>query len=251
MKLSVSFRTDSDTASAPGGTVAAAQQEKQRGELLERLLMATCAEAWEAKGIPTTRLSSVQAAAELLKQWEALEAKGSKELREEYQKLGLPPEADAPKVLELLPRLKTAALWRALPVSELQKECRRLGITPSPGRPEDVTKRLVLASWGPPTSPGGGSQGGQPGQPRNGNGNGKSKKTAPAPQELLRDIANHFETLELSANATTDDLRKAYRKMVLQHHPDKNLDKSEEAGRKFRQVAAAYEALSDFMKEKN
>ncbi|MFT7859488.1 MAG: DnaJ C-terminal domain-containing protein [Sulfurimonas sp.] len=52
-----------------------------------------------------------------------------------------------------------------------------------------------------------------------------------------------YETLELSQNASESEIKKAYRKLARQYHPDVN--KSPEAEEKFKEINAAYEILSD------
>ncbi|PID89652.1 MAG: molecular chaperone DnaJ [Bacteroidia bacterium] len=55
---------------------------------------------------------------------------------------------------------------------------------------------------------------------------------------------DYYEVLGVSKNATKDELKKAYRKMALKYHPDKNPgDKSAEE--KFKEAAEAYEVLRD------
>ncbi len=55
---------------------------------------------------------------------------------------------------------------------------------------------------------------------------------------------DYYEVLELQRGASDDDIKKAYRKMAIKFHPDKNPgDKSAED--KFKEVGEAYEALSD------
>ena len=49
--------------------------------------------------------------------------------------------------------------------------------------------------------------------------------------------------LEISVNASKDEIRKAYRKLALKHHPDKNMDKMREAEKIFKEIANAYEFL--------
>jgi curved DNA-binding protein len=51
---------------------------------------------------------------------------------------------------------------------------------------------------------------------------------------------NHYEVLGVSDKATTDEIKRAYRKLASQHHPDKGGDKN-----KFQEIQAAYDTLSD------
>ena len=55
---------------------------------------------------------------------------------------------------------------------------------------------------------------------------------------------DYYETLGVPKNATSDDLRKAFRKLARQHHPDVAKDKKN-AEEKFKQINEAYEVLSD------
>ncbi|XP_031844006.1 dnaJ homolog subfamily C member 21 [Nomia melanderi] len=55
----------------------------------------------------------------------------------------------------------------------------------------------------------------------------------------------HYEILGVARNASDDDLKKAYRKVALKWHPDKNLDNPEEAKEQFQLVQQAWEVLSD------
>ncbi|MGI4951618.1 MAG: molecular chaperone DnaJ [Janthinobacterium lividum] len=59
--------------------------------------------------------------------------------------------------------------------------------------------------------------------------------------------ADYYTTLGCPKDASADDLKKAYRKLAMQHHPDRNPgDKAAEA--KFREVSEAYEVLKDDQK---
>ena len=53
-----------------------------------------------------------------------------------------------------------------------------------------------------------------------------------------------YKILELKKNANDSEIKKAYRKLTLQYHPDKNPG-DDEAKQKFHDVADAYEVLSD------
>lgn len=55
---------------------------------------------------------------------------------------------------------------------------------------------------------------------------------------------DYYEVLGLSRNATPEEIKKAYRKVAMQYHPDRNPgDKAAEE--KFKEAAEAYEVLSD------
>jgi DnaJ family protein B protein 4 len=56
---------------------------------------------------------------------------------------------------------------------------------------------------------------------------------------------DYYEILGVSKNATADELKKAYRKKAMQWHPDRNPDQKELAEAKFKEIAEAYEVLSD------
>lgn len=55
----------------------------------------------------------------------------------------------------------------------------------------------------------------------------------------------HYEVLNVSKDANDEDLKKAYRKLALKWHPDKNPDNLDEAKREFILIQQAYELLSD------
>ncbi|KAL2524212.1 DNAJ heat shock family protein [Abeliophyllum distichum] len=59
---------------------------------------------------------------------------------------------------------------------------------------------------------------------------------------------DYYKILQVDKNATDEDLKKAYRKLAMKWHPDKNPNKKVEAEAKFKQISEAYEVLSDSQK---
>ena len=58
---------------------------------------------------------------------------------------------------------------------------------------------------------------------------------------------DYYDVLGVSKNASGPEMKKAYRKLALQWHPDRN--KSPEANEKFKEINEAYEVLSDAKKK--
>ncbi|MBO5821465.1 MAG: DnaJ domain-containing protein, partial [Lentisphaeria bacterium] len=56
-------------------------------------------------------------------------------------------------------------------------------------------------------------------------------------------MADYYETLGVSKDASADDIKKAYRKLELKYHPDRNQG-NKEAEEKFKEISIAYETLS-------
>jgi len=55
----------------------------------------------------------------------------------------------------------------------------------------------------------------------------------------------YLDILELKQGATDEDIKKAYRKLALKYHPDKNQDNPVPAEKKFKQVSEAYQVLKE------
>ena len=61
---------------------------------------------------------------------------------------------------------------------------------------------------------------------------------------------DYYELLGVKKDATDAEIRKAYRKLALKWHPDKNQDNKQEAEEKFKKINEAYSVLSDKQKRK-
>ncbi|MEJ8849797.1 molecular chaperone DnaJ [Variovorax rhizosphaerae] len=59
---------------------------------------------------------------------------------------------------------------------------------------------------------------------------------------------DYYETLGVPKNASEEEIKKAYRKLAMKHHPDRNHGDSKDAEIKFKEVKEAYEMLSDSQK---
>ncbi|GAE84486.1 chaperone protein DnaJ [Bacteroides reticulotermitis JCM 10512] len=60
----------------------------------------------------------------------------------------------------------------------------------------------------------------------------------------MADKRDYYEVLEVTKEATVEEIKKAYRKKAIQYHPDKNPD-DKAAEEKFKEAAEAYDVLSN------
>jgi DnaJ-class molecular chaperone len=63
----------------------------------------------------------------------------------------------------------------------------------------------------------------------------------------MADTKDYYQILGITKSASADEIKKAYRKLALQYHPDRN--KGKDAEMKFKEVTKAYEVLSDPQKK--
>ena len=56
---------------------------------------------------------------------------------------------------------------------------------------------------------------------------------------------DYYQVLGVSREASEEDIKKAYRRLALKHHPDKNPDDRETAEERFKEIVEAYQVLCD------
>ncbi len=61
----------------------------------------------------------------------------------------------------------------------------------------------------------------------------------------MKQKRDYYAVLGVGRNATQDEIKSAYRKLALQHHPDRNPENTHEAEEKFKEITEAYSVLAD------
>jgi DnaJ-class molecular chaperone len=56
---------------------------------------------------------------------------------------------------------------------------------------------------------------------------------------------DYYRILDVGRDASTQDVKKAFRRLALKHHPDRNPDNAREAEAKFKEINEAFEVLGD------
>jgi DnaJ-class molecular chaperone len=61
---------------------------------------------------------------------------------------------------------------------------------------------------------------------------------------------DYYKILNVSRDASAEDIKKAFRRLAMQYHPDRNEENAREAGEKFKEINEAYEVLGDDYKRR-
>ena len=56
---------------------------------------------------------------------------------------------------------------------------------------------------------------------------------------------DYYKILEIDRQSTPEEIRKAYKKLAMKYHPDKNPENQEESEQKFKEISEAYSILSN------
>ena len=58
-------------------------------------------------------------------------------------------------------------------------------------------------------------------------------------------LEKYYKVLEISNTASQDEIKRAYRRLAMKWHPDKNQDNKEEAEKQFKEIGEAYDILTN------
>lgn len=61
-------------------------------------------------------------------------------------------------------------------------------------------------------------------------------------------MKDYYRMLGVARNASQDEIKKAFRGLAMQHHPDRNPENQQEAEQRFKEINEAYEVLGDEVK---
>jgi len=59
------------------------------------------------------------------------------------------------------------------------------------------------------------------------------------------ELKDYYQILNISRDANAADIKRAFRYLAMQHHPDRNPGNAREAGEKFKKINEAYEVLGN------
>lgn len=142
----------------------------------------------------------------------------------------------ARKAVSLDDELKDARAWLAALEEQQQQQQRQRQRSPSPKRRQRSPTRNDKA---PPSATSSSTTGTAPEREY-------TQEQVVAVQRILKCRRDYYEVLEVQRSASDADLKRSYRRLALQFHPDKNA--APQASEAFKVVSAAFTTLSDGQK---
>ena len=79
---------------------------------------------------------------------------------------------------------------------------------------------------------------------------GKMNRDKSNKQVMNEEFEDYYGALGVTREANEQEIKRAYHKMILRYHPDKNRDNIEECTQRFREIQTAYEILSNPQKRR-
>jgi len=200
----------------------------------------------------------------IVKQWDEIREKDEASLLKLYKAKVLITSGTKLNRSDLVERLNTHVVWSHCTLKDVQKLCREnlINSIARQDQKAELVSRLANHLWAPPSSQKVNSQSPPPKEtPQE-----RTRKT-PLPDrrpqsrarsstyshsnkydfqmQAAEQVKAHFRTLGLASDAGVDDIKRAYRKLALKYHPDKNPLMQEHAADKFRLATEAYKFLSE------
>ena len=67
---------------------------------------------------------------------------------------------------------------------------------------------------------------------------------------MSMEVKDYYQTLGVSKDASSEDIKKAFRRLALRYHPDRNLGNTKKAEGRFKEINEAYEVLGNEQKRR-
>jgi len=241
---------------------AAGTVEEQRKQLVDMLMLNMCKSAFDSLDIP--ELGSFRACSKVAQMWALADAMSFAEQTAAYCARTRLPATGLDKT-KVPARLKKIQLWEEMSLEALRQECKRHRLSSAGPDKKTLVSNLILGIWDVDGMSGAepklwqyakvatdsGSRPARPSQrpgwgiaAKSGGGKGFAPPARAPP--LPPGLAAEFQVLGLPVSAGAEEVKRAYKKLALKHHPDKNGGDAEE----FKKVEQAYTKVSAYLSSK-